>query len=75
VLLARVRRDARVGAAFGFWTAGFPGCFSVALAAADIFADWRTGLRGSTAGGLASVFGRGVDPDGVGVHLVPLPVM
>jgi hypothetical protein len=74
VLPARARCETRLGTGFGLRAPGFWGCFRAGLVLGESVAGRKTGLIGSTAGGCASLYGRGVDPEGVGVHLVPLPV-
>ena len=43
--------------------------------ASGSFAGRRTGLSGSISGGSGMKYALGVDPVGVGVHLVPRPVV
>jgi hypothetical protein len=76
VLPALVRCEPRLGVltVFGcsdFWVCFFPGFFEVS----GVCFGRRIGLIGSITGAAIAMFDLGVEPVGLGVHLVPLPVM
>jgi hypothetical protein len=76
VLPALVRCAPRLGVFAGLDCSDFWVCFLLAFfEVSGVFFGRKMGLIGSISGAFIAMFVLGVDPEGFGVHLVPLPVI